>query len=109
VYSIGSKINALVKGQLKRAYWWLVLTRLLTNKMSNFCSGCQFDYKKRVGSDACPFTTLYWEFMDRHYDQLKDNQRMRFPIRNLEKMRKQPADMAAIRQRASKLRDDWSS
>lgn len=79
------------------------------NKMSNFCSGCQFKYRKRVGSDACPFTTLYWEFMDRHYDQLKDNQRMKFPIRNLEKMRKNPADLAAIRERARELRDAWSS
>lgn len=77
------------------------------NKMSNFCSGCRFDYRKRHGDDACPFTTLYWEFMDRHYDQLKDNQRMKFPIRNLEKMRKDPDDIAAIRQRADHLRNNW--
>ena len=74
------------------------------NKMSNFCSGCRFDYKKRVGENACPFTTLYWEFMDRHYDQLKTNARMKFPIRNLEKMRKGPAEIAAIRDRAAELR-----
>lgn len=74
------------------------------NKMSNFCSGCRFDYKKRVGDDACPFTTLYWEFMDRHFDLLKDNQRMKFPISNVKKMRAKPQEIAEIRERAEKLR-----
>ncbi|MCL4109005.1 UNVERIFIED_CONTAM: hypothetical protein GTU68_052643 [Idotea baltica] len=75
------------------------------NKMSNFCKGCRFDYKKRVGEDACPFTTLYWEFMDRHYNKLKDNARMKFPIRNLEKMRKAGA-LPTIHQRATDVRND---
>ena len=77
------------------------------NKMSNFCSGCRFDYKKRVGDDACPFTTFYWDFMDRHYDLLKGNQRMKFPISNLEKMREKPQEMADIRERAEQLRHAW--
>ena len=77
------------------------------NKMSNFCAGCRFDYKKRVGEDACPFTTLYWEFMDRHFDLLKLNPRMKFPISNVSKMRQQPEEMAAIRERADQLRLDW--
>lgn len=77
------------------------------NKMSNFCSGCRFDYKKRVGDDACPFTTLYWEFMDRHYDLLKQNQRMKFPISNVEKMRANPQELAEIRARAEQLRHEW--
>ena len=77
------------------------------NKMSNFCTGCRFDYKKRVGADACPFTTLYWEFMDRHYDRLKDNQRMKFPIRNLEKMRLKPNELKEIREAAAELRRLW--
>jgi deoxyribodipyrimidine photolyase-like uncharacterized protein len=34
--------------------------------MTEFCGGCRFDPKKRVGEDACPFTTLYWDFLDRH-------------------------------------------
>lgn len=77
------------------------------NKMSNFCSGCRFDYKKRVGEDACPFTTFYWEFMDRNYERLKENQRMKFPISNVAKMRKKPQELAEIRERAEKLRRDW--
>lgn len=77
------------------------------NKMSNFCGDCQFNYKKRTGDDACPFTTLYWEFMDRHYDLLKDNARMKFPMKNLERMRQNNDDMQAIRDRAQELRELW--
>ena len=75
--------------------------------MSNFCGDCQFNYKKRTGDDACPFTTLYWEFMDRHYDLLKDNARMKFPMKNLERMRQNNDDMQAIRDRAQELRELW--
>lgn len=77
------------------------------NKMSNFCSGCRFDYRRRTGADACPFTTLYWEFMDRHYDVLKPNVRMKFPIATLEKMRQDPEEMKAIHDRAAQLRQRW--
>lgn len=77
------------------------------NKMSNFCGDCQFNYKKRTGDDACPFTTLYWEFMDRHYESLKDNPRMKFPMKNLEKLRQKPDELADIRQRADDLRTQW--
>lgn len=77
------------------------------NKMSNFCGSCRYNYKERTGEDACPFTTLYWEFMDRHYEKLKDNARMKFPIRNLEKMREKDGELEGIRERAEQLRDDW--
>ena len=30
------------------------------NKMSDYCSGCRYDHKTRVGADACPFNFLYW-------------------------------------------------
>ncbi|MEQ9410493.1 MAG: cryptochrome/photolyase family protein [Fuerstiella sp.] len=79
------------------------------NKMSNFCKGCRFDYRKRVGDDACPFTTLYWEFMDRHHDRLKENQRMKFPLSNLRKMRQKPEKLAEIHRRADALRNAKAS
>lgn len=79
------------------------------NKMSNFCKGCRYNYKDRTGNDACPFTTLYWEFMDRHYDQLKTNPRMKFPMKNLEKLRKKAGEIQAIQDRAAQLRSDWGS
>ena len=46
------------------------------NKMSDACGGCRFDPKRRTGDDACPFTTLYWDFLDRNQDALAGNHRL---------------------------------
>jgi deoxyribodipyrimidine photolyase-related protein len=46
------------------------------NKMSDSCRGCRFDPKQRVGPDACPFTTLYWDFLARNEEALHGNHRM---------------------------------
>ena len=46
------------------------------NRMSNHCRPCRFDVKKRTGPDACPFNSLYWDFLARHRDVLKGNQRL---------------------------------
>ena len=77
------------------------------NKMSDFCKHCRFDYRKRVGADACPFTTLYWDFMDRNSEALNENPRMKFPMKNLDKMRTKPQEMAKVKERAGQLRTTW--
>jgi deoxyribodipyrimidine photolyase-related protein len=78
------------------------------NKMSNYCGDCKFNYRNRTGDDACPFTTLYWEFLDRNHDALLDNPRMKFPVKNLQKLRQEkPEELAEIRRRADQLRDQW--
>ncbi|UUR08391.1 cryptochrome/photolyase family protein [Sphingomonas glaciei] len=46
------------------------------NRMSNYCKGCRFDVKQRVGEDACPFNALYWDFLDRNEAKLRGNRRM---------------------------------
>lgn len=46
------------------------------NKMSNYCKGCRYDVKKRVGHDACPFNALYWDFLARNEGKLRGNRRM---------------------------------
>jgi deoxyribodipyrimidine photolyase-related protein len=46
------------------------------NKMSNYCKGCQYDVKKRIGADACPFNALYWDFIARHFARFSKNPRM---------------------------------
>jgi deoxyribodipyrimidine photolyase-related protein len=45
------------------------------SKMSNYCSSCQFDPKKKNGPGACPFNLLYWDFYDRHADRFASNPR----------------------------------
>jgi len=46
------------------------------NKMSDYCSQCAYSPAKKTGAGACPFNPLYWHFMDRHREQLKDNHRI---------------------------------
>lgn len=75
------------------------------NKMSNYCKNCRFDYKKASGDNACPVTTLYWDFLDRHADLFEGNRRMVFQLKNLEKKREDPDQMQAIRTAASRLKE----
>ncbi len=73
-------------------------------RMSNYCSNCRFNPAKATGEDACPFTTLYWDFLDRNYDRLKGNQRMNFQVKNVE--RKKEEELVEIRKAAKAIRDN---
>ena len=74
------------------------------HRMSNFCASCDFQPDQSVGASACPFTTLYWDFLDRHYDRLRANVRLAYQLRALESKRGQSDIMAAIRRQAEALR-----
>jgi deoxyribodipyrimidine photolyase-related protein len=56
------------------------------NKMSDYCSSCKYDHKKRIGEDACPFNSLYWDFHIRNEDTLRGNHRLSFVYRNIDRM-----------------------
>ncbi|MDN5762721.1 MAG: cryptochrome/photolyase family protein [Microlunatus sp.] len=56
------------------------------NRMSDYCGGCRYDPKKRVGEDACPFTGGYWRFLHRHRERFEANPRMRPAIRGLDRL-----------------------
>ena len=71
-------------------------------RMSNHCRGCRYEPKASTGEAACPFTTLYWEFLDRHAARFARNPRMAQQVRNLE--RKSEAERASIRTEAARLR-----
>ena len=73
------------------------------DRMSNACRGCRYDPKRATGADACPFTTLYWDFLARHAQLLARNQRMTMQVKNLG--RKDPAELRAIRRQAEDFRD----
>ena len=40
------------------------------SKMTNYCKGCKFSPTVRTGDDACPLTTLYWDFLIRNEEKL---------------------------------------
>lgn len=46
------------------------------NKMSDYCKQCRFDVKQKTGEGACPFNALYWDFLIRNEEKLKDNHRL---------------------------------
>ncbi len=72
------------------------------NRMSDYCSGCAYDVKDRLGPRACPFNALYWDFLDRNAEQLAANPRLFMPFRALGQMSENDRD--AIREKASALR-----
>lgn len=69
------------------------------NKMTDHCKGCFYDPKKRTGDDACPFTTLYWDFLDRHKDDFKKNHRMFQQMSGLNRL----SDLPEVRLRAAQV------
>ena len=80
-----------------------VSTGAYIQRMSNYCAGCRFDPKAKTGQEACPFTTLYWNFLDENRDRLAKNGRMGLVLRNLERL--DDDELSAIRDRARAFRD----
>lgn len=71
-------------------------------RMSNYCSGCCYDPGQSTGAKACPFTTLYWDFLLQHEVLLKGNQRMAMQVRNLARLA--PEQRVAIQSQAAEVR-----
>ncbi|MFM1811112.1 MAG: hypothetical protein RLZZ336_50 [Cyanobacteriota bacterium] len=65
------------------------------NRMSTYCKGCRYNVKLRSGDQACPFNSLYWDFLARHQEQLRRNPRMALVMKQLEKL--DAAELDAIR------------
>lgn len=68
------------------------------NKMSNYCKGCRYQVSEKFGESACPFNSLYWDFLMRHQEVLRDNPRMGLMYQLLDKM--EDTEKAAIKEQA---------
>ncbi|MBN1852904.1 MAG: cryptochrome/photolyase family protein [Pirellulales bacterium] len=75
-------------------------------RMSNYCGGCRYDPGVGYGVNACPYTTLYWDFLARHRKLLAGYQRMRMQLRNLD--RKSRSEINSIQHQAEALRNQQS-
>jgi deoxyribodipyrimidine photolyase-related protein len=71
-------------------------------RMSNYCSACPFDPAESIGERACPFTTLYWDFLMRNEERLISIPRMDLQRKNLDKL--PAATRRAITERAEEVR-----
>jgi deoxyribodipyrimidine photolyase-related protein len=70
-------------------------------RMSNYCDGCCYSPEKRAGKEACPMTTLYWNFLDKHREEFVSNMRTVLMVKNLDKISDE--DRAAIREEAKRM------
>ena len=72
------------------------------DRMSDYCSGCQYYKTKTTGEGACPFNTLYWDFLGRNEDTLRSNHRMGLVYSHWDN--KDGDEREAIEERAEELR-----
>ena len=71
------------------------------DRMSDYCKGCRYDRTKRTGDYACPFTTLYWDFLARHEQRFARNARIVQQVRAAQRL----SDLDAVRVRAAEVLD----
>ena len=71
------------------------------NKMSNYCKECSYKHTKKLGDDACPFNSLYWNFLDEKREHLGNNFRMGMMYSLLDKMDK--SDLNGIKEKAQHI------
>ena len=79
-----------------------VATGKYIQRMGGGCAGCRYDPAQRTGERACPFTTLYWDFLLRHEPLLARNPRMALQVKNAARL--DAAEREAVRQRAATIR-----
>jgi len=69
------------------------------SRMSNYCKPCAYNPKLRTGETACPFTTLYWDFLDRHKETFAKNHRMSQQVFGLNRL----SDLPELKVRAKEV------
>ncbi|WP_323846594.1 cryptochrome/photolyase family protein [Microbulbifer magnicolonia] len=71
------------------------------HKMSNYCEGCRYKVQEKFGEDACPFNSLYWNFLVEKREHFEHNPRMAMMLSLLDKM--ESGELEALRARAKRI------
>jgi deoxyribodipyrimidine photolyase-related protein len=72
------------------------------DRMSNYCKACRYNPAQATGDDACPYTTLYWDFLSRHRERFAHHPRTALQWRNQDRLG--AGTIRDIRRRADRLR-----
>jgi deoxyribodipyrimidine photolyase-related protein len=75
-------------------------------RMSDYCRHCRYDPGAATGERACPYTVLYWDFLQRHAARFAGHPRTALQWRNLERLDRPTRE--AIAQGAAALRDRYA-
>lgn len=76
-------------------------------KQGDYCSGCSYSAKEKVGAKSCPLNSLYWDFHVRNRPLLEPNPRIGMVYRNWD--RKSREDQQALLNRAAEVLDQIES
>jgi deoxyribodipyrimidine photolyase-related protein len=98
---IGMGLNADGRGIATKPY---IASAAYINKMSDYCGSCHYDHKRRHGEGACPFNTLYWNFLITHEPQLRANPRLGPAVLGLRHL--DESERAAVQTHATALLAD---
>jgi len=79
-----------------------VATGKYIQRMGGPCAGYRYDPALREGERACPYTTLYWDFLMRHEPLLLKNPRMALQVKNVARLG--DAQRQGVMQRAQAIR-----
>jgi deoxyribodipyrimidine photolyase-related protein len=79
-----------------------IATGKYIQRMSDHCRGCRYDPGERTGPQACPFTTLYWDFLARHEARFEKHPRMALQVKNLQRL--SAGERQAVQARADAIR-----
>jgi deoxyribodipyrimidine photolyase-related protein len=62
------------------------------DRVGDYCAGCRYVSRRRLGPDACPYTGGYLAFLDRNRDRLLGHPRTARAVRDLDRF----DDLAAV-------------
>ena len=82
-----------------------IATGRYIEKMSNYCDHCKYKPEESDTDDACPFTTLYWHFLEKHKTRFEKHPRLGLQVKHLENMTL--AKREAITKRVAQLRQSY--
>ena len=84
-----------------------IATGKYIQRMSPHCKNCRYQPDQKTGELACPFTTLYWDFLMRHQTLLAKNPRMALQVKNLGRLGE--GEKLAVTEQAKALREVQAS